>query len=64
MFGLLTIFNLRQHAVHVGPQGIFVRGHRTERQLARRLIFQISVHLVLTVPFGVTYSINAFDPST
>ena len=28
------------------------------------LLLQISAHLVLTVPFGVMYFMNAFDPST
>jgi cytochrome c-type biogenesis protein CcmH/NrfF len=64
IFGFLTVYNIRQHAVHVRVQGVSAHGRRTEGQLARMLILQISVHLVLTVPFGVTYSMNAFDPST
>jgi hypothetical protein len=40
------------------------RGRRTEGQLARMLILQVSVHLVLTTPFGVTYTMNALIPST
>ncbi|CAF4605474.1 unnamed protein product [Rotaria sp. Silwood2] len=64
IFGLLTISNARQCVTRTGPQLNFVRGRRTEKQLTRMLLLQVSVHLVLTVPFGVIYSMNAFDPST
>jgi hypothetical protein len=63
IFGLLTISNIHQHAVRTGPQAVPVRGRRTERQLARMLILQISVHLILTLPYGVIYSMVAFNPS-
>ncbi|CAF2858015.1 unnamed protein product [Rotaria sp. Silwood2] len=64
IFGLLTISNTRQHITRVGPQLDVVRGRRTEKQLTRMLLLQISVHLVLTTPIGIIYSMNAFDPST
>jgi hypothetical protein len=28
------------------------------------LILQVTVHLILVVPFGIIYTINAFEPST
>jgi hypothetical protein len=64
IFGLLTIYNICQHTVHVGPQRISASDRRTEGQLTRMLIIQLSVHIILTVPFGITYSMNAFNPST
>jgi len=30
LFGLLTIYNIHQHTVHVGPQRISVHDRRTE----------------------------------
>ncbi|CAF1515613.1 unnamed protein product, partial [Rotaria sordida] len=41
-----------------------MRGRRTEGQLTRMLIFQIFVHLILVLPFGMTYAMNSFIPST
>ena len=64
LFGLLTISNVRQHAARIGPRLSVVRRRRTERQLTRMLLLQISIHLILTVPFGVIYSMNSFNPST
>jgi hypothetical protein len=64
IFGLLTISNIHQYAVRTGPQTVYMRGRRTERQLARMLLLQISVHLILSLPFGVIYSMNSFDTST
>ncbi|CAF5226004.1 unnamed protein product, partial [Rotaria magnacalcarata] len=48
----------------IGPEVISGHGRRTESQLTRMLLLQGTVHLVLTVPFGIIYSMNAFDPST
>ncbi|CAF2924163.1 unnamed protein product [Rotaria sp. Silwood2] len=64
IFGLLTISNTRQHITRIGSQSHVARVRRTERQLTRMLLLQMSVHLILTVSFGVVYSMNAFDPST
>jgi hypothetical protein len=64
IFGLLTIHNIRQQSTRAIPLTGYIRGRRTEGQLARMLILQIVVHLILVLPFGVTYSMNTFDPST
>ncbi|CAF3051510.1 unnamed protein product [Rotaria sp. Silwood2] len=64
IFGLLTISNTQQHIARIGPPLHVAHGRRTERQLTRMLLIQVIVHLVLTVPFGIIYSMNAFDPST
>ncbi|CAF3934360.1 unnamed protein product [Rotaria sp. Silwood1] len=64
IFGLLTISNTGRHLASIGAQINFGLYHRTERYLTRMLLLQISIHLVLTVPFGVIYSMNAFNPST
>ncbi|CAF4496322.1 unnamed protein product [Rotaria sp. Silwood2] len=64
IFGLLTISNTQQHIARIGPPLHVAHGRRTERQLTRMLLVQVIVHLVLTVPFGIIYSMNAFDPST
>jgi len=64
ILGLLTIHNIRQQSTRTGPLTAFIRGRRTEGQLARMLILQVSVHLILVLPFGVIYTINSFVPST
>jgi len=64
IFGLLTIHKIRQQSTRAIPLTGYMRGRRTEGQLARMLILQIVVHLILVLPYGVTYSMNAFDPST
>ncbi|CAF3338142.1 unnamed protein product [Rotaria socialis] len=64
LFGLLTISNVRQLAARIGPRVSIVRHRRTGRQLTRLLLLQIGIHLILTMPFGVIYSMNSFKPST
>ncbi|UJR17615.1 hypothetical protein I4U23_004511 [Adineta vaga] len=65
IFGILTIINIRQHAVRTVLQNLpTTHGRRTERQLARMLILQLFVHIILTLPFGTIYFINAFDSSS
>jgi hypothetical protein len=64
VFGILTIYNIHQTAGRTEFQAMRTRGRRTEGQLARMLILQVSVHLVLTTLFGVTYTMNALIPST
>jgi hypothetical protein len=64
IFGLLTIFNIRQQSTRAKILTTSIQRRRTEGQLARMLILQVSVHLILVLPFGVTYSMNAFIPST
>jgi hypothetical protein len=64
IFGLLTINNIRQQSTRAVPLTGSIRGRRTERQLTRMLILQVIVHLILILPFGVTYTMNSFEPST
>ncbi len=64
IFGLLTINNIRQQSTRAIPLMVSMRGRRTEGQLARMLVLQVTVHLILALPFGVTYAINTFKPST
>jgi hypothetical protein len=64
IFGVLTIYNIRRQSTRALRLSRYMRGRRTEGQLARMLILQVSVHLILVLPFGITYSMNAFDPST
>lgn len=63
-FGILTIWNIRQQSIRAQILTKSIRRRRTEGQLARMLILQISIHLILILPFGITYTMNAFDPST
>ena len=63
-FGALTIININQQRTRVGPKMSSSTHRRTESQLASMLLLQIGVHLILTIPFGVTYAMNSFDPST
>ena len=58
LFGGLTVYNIRKYKVHVQ------NNRRTEGQLARMLLTQIAIHIILTVPFGVIYFMQALDPST
>lgn len=64
IFGLLTINNIHQQTTHAVPLTGSIRGRRTEGQLARMLTLQIVVHLILVVPYGITYGMNSFLPST
>ena len=59
-FGFMTIKNSKR--TNVIPLAIS-RFHRTERQLARMLLIQVAVHILLTLPTSVTYLISAF-PNT
>jgi hypothetical protein len=64
ILGLLTINNIRHQSNRAGPLKGSIRRHRTEGQLTRMLILQVTVHPILVVPFGIIYTINAFEPST
>ncbi|CAF0743804.1 unnamed protein product [Adineta steineri] len=64
VFGFLTISNIRQQTARIAPSRTVRHGRRTEKQLARMLLLQVSVHLIFALPFGVTYTINSFQPST
>ncbi len=63
IFGFLIILNIQQQSIRAKILAASIQ-RRSEGQLARMLILQVSVHLILILPFGVTYSMNAFDPST
>ncbi|CAF1314074.1 unnamed protein product [Rotaria sp. Silwood1] len=64
IFDLLTIHNIHQQSTRAISVTVSMRGRRTEGQLTRMLILQIIVHLILILPFGITYSMNSFVPST
>ncbi|CAF1220504.1 unnamed protein product [Adineta steineri] len=62
VFGILTITNIRQQLNRVRPIAGNNRNRRTESQLARMLIIQISVHMIFALPFGIIYLMNTFAP--
>lgn len=64
VFGLLTISNIRRHTARLEPHMRRGRTRRTERQLARMLLLQVAAHLIFSLPYGVIYMINSFQPST
>lgn len=64
LFGILTINRIHQNSIHRILLLSTMRQRRTEIQLARMLIIQVAVHLVLVVPFGIMYSVNSMIPST
>jgi len=64
ILGLLTINNIRHQSNRAGPLTGSIRRRRIEGQLTQILILQVTVHLILVVPFGIIYTINAFEPST
>jgi hypothetical protein len=64
IFGLLTINNIRQQSNRAISLPISMRGRRTEGQLARMLTLQIVVHVILVLPYGITYCMQAVVSST
>ncbi len=64
IFGCLTVYNIRQSAVRTRVERIAVPGRRTEGQLTRMLILQISFYLILLLPFAFIFCMNSFVPST
>jgi hypothetical protein len=64
IFGLLTISNIREQSNRVMPFTPIIRRRRTEGNLARMLLLQVGVHLIIVLPYGVIYSMNSFVPST
>jgi hypothetical protein len=64
IFGLLTISNIRRQSIRLPYLSTYMRRRRTERQLARMLILQVGVHLILILPFGIIYCMNILKPST
>ncbi|CAF1149996.1 unnamed protein product [Adineta steineri] len=60
VFGILTITNIRQQLIRVRPIAGNNQNRRTESQLARMLVIQISVHMIFALPFGIIYLMNTF----
>ncbi|CAF0925108.1 unnamed protein product [Adineta steineri] len=52
IFGFMTISNIRQHMNRARLVTASIRRRRTEGQLTRMLCLQVSVHLILALPFG------------
>ncbi|CAF1121078.1 unnamed protein product [Adineta steineri] len=63
VFGLLTIYNIRNQTQRVSPVNLFNSNRRTEGQLARMLIIQVSVYVFFSIPAAVTYILTTFIPS-
>jgi hypothetical protein len=64
VFGFLTISNIRRRTIRARHLTASMRRRRTERQLGRMLLLQVSVHLILVFPFGIVYCMNVLKPST
>jgi hypothetical protein len=58
IFGVRTIINIRQQSTRAVPLTTCKRGRRSEGQLARMLLLQVGVHLILVLPFGIIYMMN------
>jgi hypothetical protein len=67
IFGLLTIRNIQAQALRITPAVLNLqrqnRHRRTEGQLARMLMLQVSAYLVFSTPAGVGYTLVTFMPS-
>ncbi|CAF2742389.1 unnamed protein product [Rotaria sp. Silwood2] len=65
IFGLLTISNARQHIARIGPQVHFSRSRRTERQLTRMLLLQLScVSILFALNYQISCNFCVFHPIT
>jgi len=64
LFSCLTISNIHQRTNRSLHLIVSIQQRRRESQLARILFFQIIVHLILVLPFGIFYGIKVFIPST
>ncbi|CAF0747212.1 unnamed protein product [Adineta steineri] len=64
IFGFMTISNIRRQSIRALPMTGSMRRRRTEGQLARMLILQIVVHLILVLPYGIIYCMNSIEAST
>ena len=64
LFGFLTIANIHRQSIRLMHLSGSIRRSRTEKQLARMLLVQVGVHLILILPFGIIYCINALKPLT
>lgn len=63
-FGILTIRNIRKISVRAKLLTSATSRRKTEGQLARMLLLQVGVHLILSLPFGIIYLINTIDSTT
>ena len=61
--GLLTVSNIHQKSVLAVPLSVSQRNRRTEGELTRMLLLQVTLHMIFGLPFGITYWLNAFVPS-
>ena len=64
VFGLLTIYNIRQRPRYNSMIVKCFRNRRSEGQLARMLLLQVGVHIIYSFPFGIIYIMNSVAPST
>jgi hypothetical protein len=67
VFGLLTIRNIRHQTSRIVPIKVKRVGQtsqrRSEGQLARMLIMQVSAYIIFSSPSTITYTIPTFIPS-
>ena len=62
--GFFTILNIRQQRNRIAPIIVFNRNRRTEGQLARMLLLQVGVRVLLSLPYAITYIMMTFIPTT
>jgi hypothetical protein len=63
-FGLLTIVNVRQQSNRVASIIASNRNRHREGQLARMLFLQVTIHFILSLPYGISYIMTSIFPST
>jgi len=64
IFGVLTIFNIRQQSRCPSRIVTCIHRPRSEVQLARMLLLQVGVHIIYSLPYGITYIMSSVVPST
>ena len=64
LFGILTINHIHRQSKRCIPLLVSIHRRRTECQLTRMLFLQVTIHLILVLPFGVIYVIHSLIPST
>ena len=64
IFGLLTIYNIRQQPRYLSTIVTGFRNRRSEGQLARMLLLQVGAHIIYSLPYGIIYIMNSVAPST
>ena len=63
LLGLLTVAHIRHQSTRAIPLSASRRNRRTEGQLTRMLLLQVTMHLIFGLPFGIAYWMSAFVPS-